>query len=218
MYLEFLGNAPRQKYFRLGVVSNNLVDSLILSVDKMQGDIDLSEFKPALKMRNKDLTFVDKTGDLTVNLPDSDEGKIEITYVVPDKVTAQKNVDMQLVFEKVTGGGTDTLVWQTQSFNITFDPSINVSNIIASKYPDALKELNERMYRVENSTAAISQYPDKSSFPNIGQANTIYVDDKNNKAYRYDPDDKTYYVIGSNYEDIKIINANGGKKNGRQNT
>ncbi len=218
MILNFLGNCPQQKYFRLGVTANNLVDNIVFIIDRKHGDIDLTEFTPFLKIQNKDLSFSDKTKDLTVEtLEDAENSdKLKITYVVPDTVTRQKTVDMQLSFEKITAGGKNTLIWQTQIFNMTPDKSIDVSGVISNTYPDVIKDLNERMWRVENSAAAILQYPDKLHFPNIGQGNTIYVDAANNKAYRFDIDDNTYYVIGSNYEDIKIINANGGETDGKQ--
>lgn len=200
MILEFLGRCPCQKYIRLGVIGNNRVDSLVMLLEKIQGNIDLTEFTPYLKMSNKDLSFVDKTTDFEVT---TEGEKIKITYNAPAVVTKQKNPDMQLSFEKIIES--DTLVWQTNIFNTTFDITIDVTTSIVNEYPDVLKDLNEKIDNV------VRQYENKNYFPNVGKVNAVYIDSENNKTYRYDTDTNTYYVVGSDYEDIKIINCNGGK-------
>lgn len=213
MILNFLGNCPQQKFIRLGVIGNNLTDNLVLVLDiKQSGDLDLTNYTPYLKITNKDLTFADKIKDFEIT-QDAENGKIKITYKVPDSVTGQKSVDMQLSFENLTGDDEklNTLVWQSKIFNVSFDCTLDISKVIASQYPDVINELNEHMHHIEQTTASIEQYVNKSYFPNIGSKSTIYVDAENNKLYRFDTDTKTYYTVGSNYEDIKIINCNGGK-------
>lgn len=213
MILNFLGNCPQQKFIRLGVVGNNRTDNLVLVLDiKQSGDLDLSNYTPYLKITNKDLTFANKTTDFETT-KDAESGKIKITYKVPDSVTGQKSVDMQLSFETITGDdeNLNTLVWQSKIFNVSFDCTLEVSKVITSQYPDVITDLNERMYHIEQTTASIEQYANKSYFPNVGKEGAIYVDAENNKLYRFDADTKTYYTVGSNYEDIKIINCNGGK-------
>lgn len=49
-------------------------------------------------------------------------------------------------------------------------------------------------------------------FPNIGRENNIYIDSTENTTYRWNAIDNKYYIIGSNYRDIKIID--GGNANG----
>lgn len=213
MTLNFLGNCPQQKFIRLGVIGNNRTDNLVLVLDtKQSGDLDLSNYTPYLKITNKDLTFADKTTDFELT-KDADNGKIKITYKAPNGVTGQKSVDMQLSFENITGDdeNTNTLVWQSKIFNVSFDCTLDVSKIVTSQYPDVLVDLNERMYHIEQTTASIEQFVNKSYFPNIGKESAIYVDAENNTLYRFDTNTKTYYIVGSNYEDIKIINCNGGK-------
>ncbi len=213
MILNFLGNCPQQKFIRIGVIGNNLTDNLVLVLDtKQSGDLDLSGYKPYLKITNKNLTYADKTDCLDVN-HDPETGKTKITYKVPDDVTGQQSVDMQLSFETLTGDdeNLDTLVWQSKVFNVTFDCALDVSKIVTAQYPDVINNLNERMYKIEQTTASIEQYVNKSYFPNVGKESTIYVDAENNTLYRFDTDTKTYYCVGSNYIDIKIINCNGGQ-------
>lgn len=61
MKLTFCGKKPQQNFIRMGVVGNNLSDELTMILDKKQGDIDLSDFSPSLKIVNRDLTYADKT-------------------------------------------------------------------------------------------------------------------------------------------------------------
>lgn len=44
-------------------------------------------------------------------------------------------------------------------------------------------------------------------FPTIGDSHSLYVDTTKNKTYRWDSQNLHYYVVGSNYEDIKIIDG-----------
>lgn len=44
-------------------------------------------------------------------------------------------------------------------------------------------------------------------FPNIGDAGVLYGDTTENKLYRYDPDDGKYYCVGSDYNDITVIDG-----------
>lgn len=55
------------------------------------------------------------------------------------------------------------------------------------------------------------QYATRYEFPNIGNEGVLYSDIGENKTYRWDGTDLKYYCVGSNYEDIKIIN--GGNSN-----
>lgn len=102
MKLTFCGKRPQQNFVRMGVVGNNLSDELIMILDKKQGDIDLSDFSPSLKIVNRDLTYADKTQHFIYDT-DSDPEKVMLSYIFPRKVTQQGNVDMQIIFEKADG-------------------------------------------------------------------------------------------------------------------
>lgn len=206
MVLEFLGNCPKQKYIRVGVMANNYVDDIMFLLSNKQGGITLTDFTPYIKMRNKDLSFVDKT---QIIVDTSDPTKVKINYTMSNKVTRQKNVDMQLSFERHSNDG-NNVVWQTQIFNITFENSIDVSKVVENNYPDVLQDIDTRLTRVEEAMPTVAQYTDKYYFPNVGVENAVYIDARENKAYRYDIVNNNYYVVGSDYEEIKTINANGG--------
>lgn len=44
-------------------------------------------------------------------------------------------------------------------------------------------------------------------FPNVGNSKYIYVSTDENKVFRWDNETLKYYVIGSDYNDIKIIDG-----------
>lgn len=50
MKLTFCGKSPQQRFFRIGVVGNNLADDLTMIIDKKQGNLNLAEFTPFIKI------------------------------------------------------------------------------------------------------------------------------------------------------------------------
>ena len=202
MVLRFCGNQPAQKFINIGVTGNNKVDELVLILPKVQGKINLADFRPYLKIANKDFSFVDKTQDFTFDTAQDDV--VVITATLADKVTRQRNVDMQLSFEKSETD--DTVVWQSQIFNVSFDPSLDINGEIAKEYPDVLQDLERRVESALQMTVCI----DRKHFPEAGAPNVVYVDASNGMQYIYNTVKKSYEIIGFNPDDIKIINANGG--------
>ena len=57
------------------------------------------------------------------------------------------------------------------------------------------------------STAAMISYPTHYDFPNVGVANVGYVATEENRIYRFDTTDGHYYCIGSDINDIKVIDG-----------
>lgn len=68
------------------------------------------------------------------------------------------------------------------------------------------------------SAAAVKTYVDTKTsetlvfstyieFPVSGKSSTLYIDKGANKTYRYDEDSSSYYVVGSDYNDITVING-----------
>lgn len=57
------------------------------------------------------------------------------------------------------------------------------------------------------STAAMISYATHYEFPNVGIANVGYVATEENRIYRYDTIDGHYYCIGSDINDIKVIDG-----------
>jgi hypothetical protein len=51
----------------------------------------------------------------------------------------------------------------------------------------------------------------KLEFPNTGDSSLLYVATDKNKIYRWDSTDLIYRVVGSDYNDIKLIDCGGAK-------
>ena len=45
------------------------------------------------------------------------------------------------------------------------------------------------------------------NLPNIGASNNLYIDEEKGTLYRWDETNKKYYIIGFNYNDVKIIDV-----------
>ena len=52
-------------------------------------------------------------------------------------------------------------------------------------------------------------YSGISEFPSIGNTGEIYIDISANKIYRWDDEKLLYFCIGSDYNEIEIINGGG---------
>lgn len=57
------------------------------------------------------------------------------------------------------------------------------------------------------STAAYLRYPTYHDFPNIGLPNMLYLDETENKLYRWEDQKMRYHVIGKHYDRIAIIDG-----------
>lgn len=58
-----------------------------------------------------------------------------------------------------------------------------------------------------SSASLIITKNSKYEFPTIGDEKCLYISTSENKAYRFDEVQLKYYAVGSDYEDIKIING-----------
>ena len=140
MILEFIGNAPRNNFLRLGVSGNNLVDDLVFIIGRKQGKNDLYEFTPKIKITTAERDFAEYSGDDITVEKIEERDTIKITYVLPEIVTERGNVDMLIVFEKPID---DRAVkrWQTLPFNVTFPDGIDESDSLIKAYPNIVREL-----------------------------------------------------------------------------
>lgn len=209
MKILFHGKSPQEKYYTFGVVNNHKTNDLILVLDAMQEEIDLRAFKPFIKMENQPFQFSNKDGNL-IPIEDGSDKQLTFKYELTRSITQYKNIDFQLQFENYQVE--DVAIWQTDLFNVTFDDTINADETIIKSTPSILSDHEKRIEVLENtpSNSTILEYPNHFSFPSVGQKNVIYIDAAENKSYRYSIEKNKYYIIGSNYEDILIINGNGG--------
>lgn len=77
---------------------------------------------------------------------------------------------------------------------------INLENL--RLYDNELKE-----YLKRNISECIVKEDSYLNFPTIGDDSKFYIDISTNKLYRWDDVDLKYFVIGSDYEDIKTIDG-----------
>ena len=77
-------------------------------------------------------------------------------------------------------------------------------NHLASDITGVLSDDN-----IPDSAKNVETYNTFASFPSVGRQNVLYISKQENKSYRWDDDNVKYYVVGSDYEDIEIINGGG---------
>ena len=59
--------------------------------------------------------------------------------------------------------------------------------------------------KAENIYVKEIEFNNRYEFPSIGKENMIYVARDENRAYRFDEESLTYYCIGSDYNEIEVI-------------
>ena len=59
--------------------------------------------------------------------------------------------------------------------------------------------------KAENIYVKEIEFKNRYEFPSIGKENMIYVARDENKTYRFDEESLTYYCIGSDYNEIEVI-------------
>ena len=51
------------------------------------------------------------------------------------------------------------------------------------------------------------EFASRFDFPNIGESNKLYIATNENKTYRWDEESTSYKVVGSDYNDIELIDC-----------
>lgn len=74
-------------------------------------------------------------------------------------------------------------------------------------YDDEIKSYIEKQITNSLDTIVVSKET-YLKFPTVGNSKSIYIDTTENKIYRWDDTALKYYTVGSDYNDIKIINGN----------
>lgn len=76
-----------------------------------------------------------------------------------------------------------------------------------TQYDDAIKEyINQTI--ADMSKVKIVKCTAFSQFPTTGDDNTIYIDTTEHKIYSWSLTARKYSVVGSDYNDITVINGN----------
>lgn len=116
--------------------------------------------------------------------------------IATDVQSNQGNVvtDIQVEFNR------SQVVYKDGDYNrLTNKPSINGHELIGDKNSSQLNLLGEL-----HSYVSYLEFP---VIPNSGWEKDIFLDTTNNKIYRWDTTDMKYFCIGSNYDDIEVING-----------
>ena len=84
--------------------------------------------------------------------------------------------------------------------------NINIANKLennAGSIPDSAVVYGVKEY----ADSKIQSYSTFSEFPETGTENTLYMDLETNKTYRWDVRDLKYYLVGTDYNDIQVIDG-----------
>ena len=67
------------------------------------------------------------------------------------------------------------------------------------------QDISGNVNKAENIYVKEIEFNNRYEFPSIGKENMIYVAKDENKTYRFDEESLTYYCIGSDYNEIEVI-------------
>lgn len=91
---------------------------------------------------------------------------------------------------------------------VTVSPAINMNPSVGVT-SRAEQLLEETQQLVEDFGQEVVQKLTFLEFPNIGDERYLYIDQEMNKSYRWDATNLKYYCVGSNYEDINLVDGGG---------
>lgn len=126
-----------------------------------------------------------------------------------------KNIPLtagQLIFCRDTGNfykdGDGARIKMSSEFVVCSElPLAPLSNKLYLLLPNTLCFFNGGW--VELNESPVISKDTIYSFPTVGNAKHIYVATKDNRTYRWDDGDMKYYCIGSDYNEIQLINCGG---------
>lgn len=138
---------------------------------------------------------------------------LSLTEVSESKLKDVPITDGQLIFCRDTGSFyKDSATSRnpiSSDFLVVNDlPLAPLANKLYLLLPNTLYFYNNGVWEELNESPIVTKGT-KYAFPNIGNASKIYVATAENKTYRWSDDDLKYYCIGSDYNDINIINGGG---------
>lgn len=137
---------------------------------------------------------------------------LSLTEVSQSKLKDIPVTDGQLIFCRDTGNfykDDDTSRQHMSSDFIicTELPLAPLSNKLYLLLPNTLCFFNGEW--VELNESPVISKDTIYSFPTVGNEKHIYIATKENKTYRWNDDDLKYYCVGSDYNEIQLINCGG---------
>lgn len=82
---------------------------------------------------------------------------------------------------------------------------VSVGGNSVSGSVNSSRDVSGNVDKAENIYVKEIEFNNRYEFPSIGKENMIYVARDENKTYRFDEDSLTYYCIGSDYNEIEVI-------------
>lgn len=141
-------------------------------------------------------------------------GFLSLTEASQSRLSDIPITDGQLIFCRDTGNfykdDATTRIKMSSDLVICSElPLAPLGNKIYLLLPNTLYYFNGEW--VELNESPIVTKNTIYSFPTIGDAYHIYVATKTNRTYRWDDENTKYYCVGSNYDEINVINCGNSK-------
>ena len=194
----YSGITPNISNLRLRQQLDNSVYKIVFEIDKLVFGVDLAKYTPYVKVDTSLLCTAEKAKLEAKTM----ENKLVLDWDIKNNVSQWNRVNVQLSFEDIINGN----VLNTKVITLFFDKSINADKEIEEAYPTVIQDYEKRLQSLEGQSH-IEQFENYLAFPTSGNENICYVDKKDNKLYRWDSKDLKYYCIGSDYNQIEIVNG-----------
>ena len=141
-------------------------------------------------------------------------GFLSLTEASQSRLSDIPITDGQLIFCRDTGNfykdDATTRIKMSSDLVICSElPLAPLGNKIYLLLPNTLYYFNGEW--VELNESPIVTKDTIYSFPTMGDIYHIYVATKTNRTYRWDDENTKYYCVGSNYDEINIINCGNSK-------
>lgn len=135
---------------------------------------------------------------------------LSLTEASQARLSAIPVTDGQLIFCSDTGNfykddGASRIKMSSEFIVCSELPLAPLANKLYLVLPGSLYFFNGEW--VELNGSSVITKDTIYSFPTIGNVNNIYIASKENKTYRWNDDDMKYYCIGSDYNEIELINC-----------
>ena len=135
---------------------------------------------------------------------------LSLTEVSQSRLSDIHITNGQLIFCKDTGSfykddATARIKMSSDIVTCSELPLAPLANKIYLLLPGTLYWFNGEWVELNKSSAITEDTI--YSFPTVGNEAFIYIASKENRTYRWDNDNSKYYCIGSDYNEIKLINC-----------
>lgn len=153
MEINHSGIVAEQERYKYAVKANNKSNIIIFKFSKEQDSIILDPDKHFyVKVQNSGKTFTDKDPNVVVT---SDANNVFISWTMLRKVTAYKNIDVQVQYEDAD----EDIVWQSAIVNIDLFQTIPADKEIEDKYPSILMAHQQKLDEFERRIKTLEDAP-----------------------------------------------------------